>query len=92
MGRSVIIFGSILKSNFLRVYDVFSDLVIFVYFNAISIDLYAIRCFICIFFCVFILFISGRMHIHVKDLLYAGRILMNCFNVFISVKEGLGGH
>ena len=41
------------------------------------------------FFCVFSMFISGRMHI--KDLLYARRILMNFFNVFISVKEGLGG-
>ena len=86
MGRSVIIFGSILKSNFWRIYDVFLDLVILVYFNAISIDLYAIRgfkvkCFICIFFGVISVFISGRMHI--KDLLYAWRIWMNFFNVFI---------
>ena len=28
---------------------------------------------------------------HIKKLLYAQRILMNFFNVFISVKEGLGG-
>ena len=41
------------------------------------------------FFCVFSMFVSGRMHI--KDLLYAPRILMIFFNVFISVKEGLGG-
>ena len=41
------------------------------------------------FFRVFSMFISGRMHI--KDLLYARRILMNFFNVFISVKEGLRG-
>ena len=40
MGRSVVIFGSILKSNFWRDFDVFLDLVILVYFNAISIDLY----------------------------------------------------
>ena len=33
MGRSVIIFGSILKSNFWRVYDVFLDLVVLVYFS-----------------------------------------------------------
>ena len=33
--------------------------------------------------------ISGRMHIN--NLLYARRILMNFFNVFISVKEGLVG-
>ena len=50
MGRSIIIFGSILKLNFWRVDDVFLHLVILVYFNAISIDLYAIRWFICIYF------------------------------------------
>ena len=38
--RSVVIFGFIRKSNFLRVFDVFLDLIIFVYFNAISIDFY----------------------------------------------------
>ena len=32
---SVVIFGSIPKSNFWRVFDVFLDLVIFAYFNAI---------------------------------------------------------
>ena len=40
-------------------------------------------------FCVFSMFISGKMHI--KDLLYARGILMNFFNVFIAVKEGWGG-
>ena len=38
VGRSVVIFGFILKSNFWRVFDVFWDLVIFAYFNAISKD------------------------------------------------------
>ena len=28
---------------------------------------------------------------HINNLLYARRILINSFNVFISVKEGLGG-
>ena len=28
---------------------------------------------------------------HIKDLLYARRILINFLNLFISVKEGLGG-
>ena len=28
---------------------------------------------------------------HINNLLYARRILMKFFNVFISVKEGLGG-
>ena len=41
------------------------------------------------FFCIFSMFISGRMHIN--NWLNARRILMNFFNVFISVKEGLGG-
>ena len=39
------------------------------------------------FFYLFFLFISGRMHI--DNLLYARRI--EFFNVFILVKEGLGG-
>ena len=33
-----------------QIFDVFLDLVIFVYFNAISIDFYAINNFICIYF------------------------------------------
>ena len=53
MGRSVVIFGSIPKSNFWRVFDVFDvflDLVILPYFNAISIHFYAIKCLIYIYF------------------------------------------
>ena len=41
--RSVVIFGSIPKSNFWRVFDVFLDLVILPYFNAISIHFYAVK-------------------------------------------------
>ena len=41
------------------------------------------------FICVFSMFISGRMNIN--NLLYARIILMIFFNVFISMKEGLGG-
>ena len=48
VGRSVVIFGSIRKSNFWRVFDVFLDLVILVYFNAISIDFYVVKSFICL--------------------------------------------
>ena len=48
--RSVVIFGFIQKSNFWRVFDVFLDLVILVYFNAISIDFYSVKSFICINF------------------------------------------
>ena len=50
MGRSVVNFGSIPKSNFLRVFDVFLDLVILEYLNVISIDFYAEKCVICINF------------------------------------------
>ena len=50
VGRSVVIFDSIPKSNFWRVFDVFLDLVILPYFNAISIDFYAVKCLINIYF------------------------------------------
>ena len=43
LGRSIVIFGFIGKSNFLRVLDVFLDLDILVYFNAISMDFCAIK-------------------------------------------------
>ena len=50
LGRSVVIFGFIRKSNFWRIFYVFLDLVILVYFNAISIDFYSVKSFICINF------------------------------------------
>ena len=50
VGRSFVIFGFIRKSNFWRVFDVFLDLVILVYFNAFSIDFYSVKSFICITF------------------------------------------
>ena len=50
LGRSIFIFGFIGKSNFWQVLDVFLDLVILVYFNAICIDFCAIKSFICINF------------------------------------------
>ena len=53
MGRSVVIFGSIRKSIFLCLFDVFLDLVILAYFNAISTDFYVVKCFICIKFVQF---------------------------------------
>ena len=42
------IFGFIPKSNFWCIFDVFLDLVILLYFNTISLDFYAVKCFICI--------------------------------------------
>ena len=58
--------------KFLTRFDVCFDLVNLVDFNAISIDLYAVKCCICILFCVISMFISGRMLIQcIKDLLYA---------------------
>ena len=50
VGRSVVTFGSILKSNFWRVFDIFLDFVILPYFNAISMDFYAVKCLIYIYF------------------------------------------
>ena len=50
VGRSVVIFGSIPKSNFWRVFDVFLDFVILPYLNAISMDFYAVKCLIYIYF------------------------------------------
>ena len=50
VGRSVVTFGSIPKSNFWRVFDVFLDLVILPYFNAISMDFYVVKCLINIYF------------------------------------------
>ena len=48
-GWSIVIFGSIPKTNFLRVFDVFLDLVILPYFYEIFIYFYAVKCLIYIF-------------------------------------------
>ena len=45
--------------KFLTRFEVFLDLVILAYFNVISIDFYAMKCFICIFG-VISMFLSGR--------------------------------
>ena len=50
VGWSVVIFVSILKSNFWRIFDIFFDLVIFPYFYTIFIDFYAVKCLIYIYF------------------------------------------
>ena len=51
MWEEVLLFlAPISKSNFWRVFDVFLDLVKFALFNAISIDFYAVKSFICINF------------------------------------------
>ena len=50
MRRSVVIFGSILKSNFWRVFDVFLNLVILPILIAIYIDINAVMCLINIYF------------------------------------------
>ena len=47
--------------KFLTRFDVFLDLVIFVNFNAISIDFYAVKCIILHLFCVISMVISGKM-------------------------------
>ena len=50
VGCSIVTFSSIPKSNFWRVFDIFLDLVILPYFNAISMDFYAVKCLIDIYF------------------------------------------
>ena len=45
------LFSFIRKSNFWRDLDVFLDLVILVYLNAISIDFCAVKSFICMILC-----------------------------------------
>ena len=47
--------------KFFMRFDVFLDLVILPYFNAISIDLYAEKCFNLHLFCVISMFVSGGM-------------------------------
>ena len=85
MGRSVVIFGSIPKSNFWRVFVVFLDLVIFANFNAISIDFRKSALFA---------FILCNFHVYkwenasIKDK-YALRILMNISCIYLG--EGRGG-
>ena len=56
LGRSIVIFGFIVKSNFWRVLDVFLDLVILVYFNEISIDFCAIKSLSALILCNFHLY------------------------------------
>ena len=46
MACSIVTFGSIPYSNFWRVFDICLDLVILPYFNAISVDFYAVKCLI----------------------------------------------
>ena len=61
MELSIVIFGSILKSNIWHIFYVFLDLVILVYINPISIDLYEVKCLYLHLFCVIAMIISGRM-------------------------------
>ena len=42
-------------------FDVFLELVILSYFNAIFIDFYAVKCLINIYFCVISMFVSARI-------------------------------
>ena len=51
VGWSIVTFGSISKSNFWRVFDIFLGLIVILpYFNAISVDFYAVKCLIYIYF------------------------------------------
>ena len=66
--------------KFLRRFDAFLDLVIFVYFNATLIDFYAVKSFICISFVLFPCFYEGKCWY--QRFLNTWRILIN-FYVFI---------
>ena len=63
MGISVVIFGSIPKSYsyFDAFFTSFWIWVILPYLNAISIDFYAVKFFIFIYFVKMSMFVSGRM-------------------------------
>ena len=88
VGRSVVTFGSISKSNFLCVSDVFLDFVILAYFNVISIDFYAVKCISAFILCNF--HVSKWDNAHIKDL-NAWRFLMNFLCTFcIYLNEGRG--
>ena len=83
VGNSVVIFGSIPKSNFWRVFDAFLDSVIFAYFNAIFIDFYAVKSFICIYFVQFPCF-------HEEECLYERFECLKNFNDFFCIFLGEG--
>ena len=85
MGRSVVTFGSIPKSNFWRVFDVFLDLVILPYFNAISMDFYAVKFLINIILCNF--HVCKWKNAYIIDL-NALWILMNFLCIYLGEKGG----
>ena len=58
------------------------DLVIFVNFNAISIDFYAVKCIICIYFHVY-----KRENAYIRDL-YALTILMDFLCIYLGEEGG----
>ena len=80
-GKKCFIFGSIPKSNFWRVFEVFLDLVILPSFNEISMDFYAVKCLICIS-----MFVSEK-NAYIKDL-NALRIFMNFLCIYLGEKGG----
>ena len=88
MGRSVVTFVPFRSQIFDAFFDVFLDLVKFALFNAISIDFYAVKSFICIILCNF--HVYKWENAYSKDL-NAWKILMN-FYLFIEVKKGGGVH
>ena len=61
-GKSCYYFRFHSEVKFLKRFEVFLDLVVLVYFNAISIFLYGKELYLHLFF-VISMFVSGRMHI-----------------------------
>ena len=60
MWEEVLLFWFHSEVKFLTRFDVFLDLVIFAYLNAIFIDFYAVKSFICIDFVLFSCFYEGE--------------------------------
>ena len=81
MGSRTVKFDYIHKVKFLRIYDVFLDLVILVYFNTISIDLYAIALKVNLYPAFFLCNFHADNRMHIKILYF--RNLKICVNVFI---------
>ena len=84
MGRSVVIFSSIPKINF----DVFLDLVILPYFNAICKDFYAVKCLIYIYI-LYAFHVCKWKNAYITDL-KALRILMNFLCIYLGEGKGRG--
>ena len=75
-GKKCCYFWFHFEVKFLTLFDVFLDFVILPYFNAISMDFYAVKCLIYIYFCAISMFYK------VEESLYKRFICFMNFNEF----------